>query len=365
MEDYSHKRFTIAQIAAAAGVSIATVSKVINQRSDVSAATRARVERVIAERGYVTNRISVSLKKERMGLVNLVVPSLHAPSCLEILRGVEEMLPQAHLRLTLTCAHTAENDERQWLNSVIDGSVEGVVLVLAEETERYWHQLRTQGLPFVIIDRPGELGPNSPSVSTTHWAGGRAAVQYLHSLGHRHIGFILDSQAMSCTRDRLAGYRAALEEARIPFNADLIHYGSTTLNAGYVETGKLLDQDHPPTALLTETDEQALGAYRALHERGIRIPEEVSVISFEETILAHTITPSLTTIRQPLYEMGRTAVTMLQNLLEGKALNGTRVELATPLIERNSCGPRRRSHSLEDSSPDHRHQWQKNQIKGA
>ncbi len=345
MEDFSHQRLTIAQIAAAAGVSIPTVSKVINRRSDVAPATRERVERIIAERGYVTNRLAASLKKERIGLVNLMVPSLNTPYIFEIVRGVEDALKDADLRLVLTACNTLLN-EQQWVNTVIDGSIEGVVLVLAEETQNLLQSLQSHAIPCVVVDRLGVLGPDIPSVGVTNWSAGRLATQYLLSLGHRRIAPMLAAADLPCTRDRLAGYRAALEEVGIAFDPTLVSYGSFTMESGYHEAAKLLDLTQPPTAILAGSDDQALGACRFLYDKGIDCPDEMSIIGFDDTLLALQTTPPLTTMRQPLFEMGRTATTMLLRLLEGKPLDGTRVELAAPLIERATCAPRRKARVL-------------------
>ena len=346
MDDLTQQRLTIAQIAAAAGVSIPTVSKVINHRSDVAPATRERVERIIAERGYMTNRVEVSLKKERIGLINLVVPSLSTPYTFEIMRGIQDVVEAAGLRLVLSVADSETHSERQWINSVIDGSIAGILLVLTDTTRSHLQELRPHDVPYVVVDRLGELGPDTPSVGVTNWAAGRMATQYLLSLGHRRIATLPGRAGSASTRDRLAGYRAALEEIGLPFDSALVSYGDFRMEVGEAEAEKFLALPQAPTAILTGSDEQALGLYRVMNERGIAVPDEMSIIGFDDTVLASQCTPPLTTMRQPLYEMGRSATSMLLKLVEGKTLDGTRVELATSLIERCSCAPRRKARVL-------------------
>jgi DNA-binding LacI/PurR family transcriptional regulator len=367
MEDFAHHKLTIAQIAAKAGVSIPTVSKVINHRSDVAQSTRERVERVIAEHGYATNRVAISLKKERIGLIHLIVPSLSTPYSFEVMRGVEDALETLNRRLVISSASTGESRNAQhWINTVIDGSIEGVLLVLADSTLHHLDELRTHQVPFVVIDRLGELGPDIPSVSATNWSAGRTATQHLLSLGHRHIAAILGQAGFAGTRDRLAGYRAALEEVGIPLDSSLVSYGPFTVDAGYELAAKQLELPQPPTAILTGSDDQALGIYRLMHERGIDVPDEMSIIGFDDTLLSAQSTPPLTTIRQPLFEMGRIASTMLLRLIEGKPLDGTRVELATPLIERASCAPRRKARVVWNiSTTKENMQWPLKQAKEA
>ena len=339
MADISPQRsLTMAEIAAAAGVSVPTVSKVINQRADVAPATRERVERVIAEHGYVINRAARSLRKGQSGQIDFVVQSLNSVYAWQILSGVEEALIPTEVRAVLALTHDHQQRERQWIQRLTDGSTDGAVLVLADIRSWQLEELRRRQIPFVVVDPMGELGPDDLSVSATNWAGGKTATQYLLSLGHRRIAALMGTPDHPAPRDRLSGYRLALQEAGIPVDPVLIRYADFHFQRAYEEMNHLLALPEPPTAVFAGNDEQCLGVYRALQEHGMAVPEAMSVVGFDDMPFAALMTPALTTIRQPLLEMGRVATKMLLRLIAGEPVDAVRVELATPLIKRASCG---------------------------
>lgn len=342
-ESLSNQRLTMSQIAAAAGVSVPTVSKVINHRSDVAPATRERVERIIMEQGYVTNKTARALRKGRSGLVDLIVHGLDNLYELEIIRGVEDVLEERGFSLVISATHRATLKEatweRYWLNKVINGVTDGVILVLVDNQNMHLRELERREIPFVVVDRLGEIGPDVPSVGATNWVGGRAATSYLASLGHRRIGTIQGPATTACTSERLAGYRTALEEAGIPYDPELVRYGDFGIDSGHARAKELLSLPDPPTAIFAGNDGHALGVYRVAFERNMSIPRDISVIGFDDNFLSMHANPTLTTVRQPLFEMGRVASNMLLRLIVGEPLDSIRVELATPLIRRNSCAP--------------------------
>jgi len=341
----AHGPLTLSQVAAIAGVSVPTVSKVINQRPDVAPATRARVERVMTEYGYVVNRAGRSLRKGRSGQIDFVVQSLSSEYAAEILRGVEEALVATEVRVVLATTHDHQQRERHWLQRLADGATEGAILVLADRTSLHRQELHRRHIPFVVVDRLGELGPDDLSVTATNWAGGKTATHYLLALGHRRIAALLGPPAFPCTQDRLAGYRVALDEAGLALDPALVRHGDWHMERAYQEMGRLLALPDPPTAVFVGSDEQCLGVYRALHDHRLPVPEAMSVVGFDDMPYAGWLTPALTTVRQPLREMGRVATKMLLRLSAGEPVDSVRVELATPLITRASCGPPRQSRS--------------------
>jgi LacI family transcriptional regulator len=331
------QKITIAEIAAQAGVSIPTVSRVLNGRPDVAPATRARIEQIIKESGYVRSSAAKALRKGSSGIIDLLVPDLDNQYVTEIVRGVEEALERTGLRLALSFTHNESYGERQWLDKIADRATDGAILVLARGQSSRLNELRRRGIPFVVVDHRGELGPDVPSVGATNWAGGRMAVEYLLSLGHRRIAIITGPASLRCSLDRIAGYRAALEAAGIPIDPELIRPGDFHLHSGYTQTSALLALSDPPTAIFAGNDLQAMGAYKALYLRNMFVPERMSVIGFDDISLTTIVSPSLTSVRQPLFDMGRVATTMLLRLIAGEPLDSPRVELATTLITRESC----------------------------
>ncbi|MHB1498693.1 MAG: substrate-binding domain-containing protein [Acidimicrobiales bacterium] len=213
------------------------------------------------------------------------------------------------------------------------------ILVLYADQSRRLGALRRRHIPFVVVDPVGDLGPDVPSVGATNWAGARAATEYLVSLGHRRVAFIGGPPQQLCGAERLSGYRSALEEAGIAESPELVRPGNFMDDMGYKQTLALMELSEPPTAIFAGSDNQALGAYAALRQLGKRVPEDVSVVGFDDTLPAPLVTPALTTIRQPLAEMGRHAARDLLRLIEGRPLSSLRVQLATTLVIRSSCAP--------------------------
>jgi len=337
MKQISSNRSTIAELAAQAGVSIPTISRVLNGRPDVAPATRARIEQIIKESGYIRSSAAKGLRKGSNGIIDLVVPGLDNPYATEIVRGVEDALERTGLRLALSFTQDLALGERQWLEKIADRATDGAILVLAHGQSSRLDELRQRGIPFVVVDHRGELGPDVPSVGATNWAGGRVAVEYLLSLGHRRIAMIAGPASLRCSLDRVAGYRAALEAAGIPIDPELIRPGDFRLQSGYIQTSALLALPDPPTAIFAGNDLQAMGAYKALYLRNMHVPERMSVIGFDDIPFTTIVSPSLTSVRQPLFDMGRVATAMLLRLIAGERLDSCRVELPTTLITRESC----------------------------
>lgn len=332
-------RPTIAQIAEIAGVSVPTVSKVLNGRTDVAVQTRERIERVIAEHGFVRNRAARALRKGKTGLVDLIVPHLDDEYFLPILEGVAQVLSEAGVRLVLTATHYQPEEEVHWIDTVTDHSTDGILLVLPSE-EAIEH-LERSGLPFVLIHNQGDQLSTIPSVRITSWEGGFTATQYLIKLGHKRIAYIGKTAKARDAIERIAGYRAALDAAGLPLDPRLECAGEFTEIDGYNAARTLLELPDPPTAIFAGNDRQAAGVYRAFHEREISVPDDISVIGFDNLHYTELMNPPLTTVHAPCLELGRTAATMLLRLINGEALEMTRAVLPTEFIERQSCQPPR------------------------
>jgi LacI family transcriptional regulator len=339
MDQSSMKRSTIADIAAKAGVSVPTVSRVLHHRPDVAPGTRRRVEQIIEECGFTRSRERSALRKVSSGIVDMVVPDLTNLYSVEIMRGVEEVLERTELRLALSVTNESPLLEQRWLTKVLSGATDGAILVLALGQSKHLDLLRNNQIPFVVVDHRGDLDVDIPSVGATNWLGGRTATEYLLSLGHRRVAMITGPSSHQCSRDRIAGYRAALEDAGLPVDPMLIRPGGFSQTSGYEQTCTLLDFTDPPTAIFAGSDAQAMGVYSALHARGLAVPTDMSVVGFDDVAIASLVTPALTTVRQPLTEMGRTATRMLLRHISEEPLDSMRVELTTNLVVRDSCAP--------------------------
>lgn len=224
----------------------------------------------------------------------------------------------------------------EWIDSVMQRNPIGVLLVMSGGTQSQLRQLRARGIPVVIIDPVGDPASGVASVGSANWNGGLIATRHLLGLGHRRIAVIGGPEQMICSRARLAGYRSALDEAGVPVRSDYIVAGDFERDSGLELGRRLLQLPEPPTAIFSCNDLMALGVYEAARQAGLSIPDDLSVVGYDDLSVAEWAGPPLTTVRQPLLEMGRQASTMLLDLdLENEA---PRVDLATDLVIRNSTG---------------------------
>jgi LacI family transcriptional regulator len=337
LERKQTERLTITQIAREVGVSTTTVSKVLNQLPGVSSQTRARIEQLIEERGYVQNHAARHLRKGQSGLIDLVIMRLEGGYDLGIMHGVQDALEESGHRLVVFATHEDEALESLWLRRILDQSTDGILLLLPYERIGVANTLLEHNIPFVAIGDRNEPTTTFPTIGSTIWLGGYTATEHLISLGHRRIGIVTGPLHLTTSRARLAGYREALERANIPVDPALICEGNYLLGDGYQQAQTLLALPDPPTAIFAGNDAQACGIYQALYQQNTKIPDEMSVIGFDDVMYSAQMSPPLTTIRQPLAEMGKMAVTMLLRLISGTPLASHHVELSTSLVIRQSC----------------------------
>ncbi len=330
------RRPTLAAIAAEAGVSLPTVSKVVNGRPDVAPDTRARVERLLGEREY---HRPGQRRGRRAGLIDLIFNGLDSPWAVEILRGVEDWCASHAMGAAVSAVRHGSARPASWTSALASHDTDGVLLVTSELTMPQLRQVRDEGIPLVVVDPVSLPDPDLPSVGATNWAGGLAATDHLLGLGHRRIGAITGPADYLCSRARVDGYRSALERVGLSFDNALVRHGDFHHEGGFLRGGELLDLADRPTAIFAGSDQQALGVYEAARQRALRIPQDLSVVGFDDLPAARWVSPPLTTVRQPLAEMGRVAAEMLGDLIEGVPLRSQRVELSTELIVRYSTAP--------------------------
>jgi LacI family transcriptional regulator len=261
---------------------------------------------------------------------------------LGIMHGIQDALEESGHRLVIFATNENESTERLWLQRLLDQSTDGVLLLLPYERIGIAKALMARHIPFVAIGDRNEPTTAFPTIGSTIWLGGYTATEYLISLGHRRIGIITGPLHLTTSRARLAGYREALERAEIPVDPTLIYEGNYLLGDGVHQTNTMLDRPDPPTAIFAGNDAQAAGVYQALYQRNIRIPDEMSVIGFDDVVYTAQMSPPLTTIHQPLAEMGKMAANMLLRLIDGQSLESNHVELSISLVVRQSCAPPRK-----------------------
>ncbi|MEU6425020.1 LacI family DNA-binding transcriptional regulator [Microbispora sp. NPDC046973] len=328
-------RLTVAEIAHLAGVSAPTVSRVLNGHAGVALATRQRVEAVLREHGYRRR------DSEPAAIIELVFHALESLWALEIIQGVEQVAREHELAVVLTEMQGRLTPGRAWTEQVLARRPTGVVAVFSELTVQQQSQLATRSIPLVVLDPTGEPLHETPSVGATNWTGGMAATRHLLDLGHRRIAMLSGPTQWPCCRARLDGYRAAMDAAGVPVDPELVRISTLYVEGGLRDGAELLRLPDPPTAVFTANDLQALGVYEAARRAGLRIPEDLSVVGFDDLSFTQWAGPPMTTVRQPLVQMGAAAARMVLALADGERLEQHRVELATTLVVRESTAPPR------------------------
>jgi DNA-binding LacI/PurR family transcriptional regulator len=325
---------TIATIAHEVGVSTATVSKVLNGRYDVGAETRALVEASLERHRY---RRRNKRQPSGAGQIDLVFHELDSAWAMEIIRGVEAALAARRIGLTLSHLDGAHRPGQQWLDSVLARRPLGVLLVLASLTPAQQQQLRRQQIPHVVIDTDRAMSAPVPTVGSDNHSGGLSATRHLIELGHRRIAIISGPQDVLCSQARVAGYRSAHDEAGLPVDPDLMRSGAFGVDAGYEHAMDLLQtRTGRPTAVFAGSDMQAMGVLRAARQLGLAVPDDLSVIGYDNLPLAAWTSPALTTVHQPLRDMAGSAARMLLDLARGAGPSTDRIDLVTELVVRES-----------------------------
>jgi LacI family transcriptional regulator, xylobiose transport system transcriptional regulator len=329
-------RVTLQDIAAQAEVSLSTISKVLNGRADVSAATRGRVEDLLSQHGYRRRGTPTS-----SSLVELVFHELEAAWSMEIIKGVEDVARAAGLSVVLTESGSRHAPAADWIDGVLQRRPVGVVLVFSAIPDQYREVLRARSIPFVIIDPAGDPTPDVPSVGSANWSGGLMATRHLIELGHRRIAAITGPDDMMCSHARIDGYRSAMTAAGLPIDPDLIRFGDFHTSGGRQHGFELLDRDDRPTAIFAGSDLQALGVMESMRQLGLRAPDDVSIVGYDDIPLATWVSPRLTTVHQPLRRMAEEATRLVIRMREGSTTGVTRLDLATDLVVRESTAPPR------------------------
>jgi LacI family xylobiose transport system transcriptional regulator len=328
-------RVRLTDIAAEAGVSLATISKVLNGRTDISAATRSRVEALLAVRGY--ERRAKPSPTSAGDLLELVFHEFEASWSMELLAGVEAVAKEHGLSVVVTESGSRHSLPREWMDGMLRRRPAGVVLVVSDIPADQRRQLAAHGIPFAIVDSAGDPPADVPSVGSANWSGGLVATRHLIDLGHTRIAAITGPEDMMCSRARLDGYRSAMATAGLAVRDEWLHFGTFHVDGGREIARDLLALPEPPTAVFAGNDLQALGVYEAARERGLRLPEDLSVVGFDDIAPAQWVSPPLTTVHQPLRRMGAEAARIVLRAASGITEPAApRLDLATHLVVRDS-----------------------------
>lgn len=328
-------RVTITDVAKAAGVSVATVSKVVNGRYGVAPATATKVLEVVEHLGYESSLVARSLRRRRTNVIGVLVAEFE-PFSAELLKGISSAVQGTGYELLAYSGGSADGERVGWERrsvsrlggTLIDGAVIVTPTVVAPGND---------GVPIVAIDP--HTGPSgAPTVDSDNLAGARRATEYLIAMGHTRIAHLRGREDLESARLRDLGFRQAMEEAGLTVDEDLIRVGSYRPDLADAPARELLDRPDRPTAVFAANDISAIRTIDVARELGLRVPEDLSVIGFDNVPEAASSTPPLTTIAQPLHQMGAEALRMVVDLIEG-SVREPHVRLPTSLVERASCAP--------------------------
>jgi LacI family transcriptional regulator len=339
MSDDRQRNVTIFDVARASGVSYSTVSRVLNDFAFVKSSTREKVLSTASELGYVANLPARRLAGGKSNIIGMLVPSLDSGYINVLSQSIDEALSHAGYDLMVYTTHHKKGKEAQFVNMLTGGLSDGLLLTVplidheAQEVS-YLEHLRQRQFPYVLIDQTDK---KSTVVDSTNWQGSYEATSYLTQLGHSRIGFITGVMSIHSARERLAGYKAALREAKLKLDERLIIEGDFHATGGYKAAQRLLEQRPRPSAIFASNDASAFGVMDAVRHADLEIPKDISVIGFDDIPQASTTYPKLTTVREPLNELGQTAVKVLLKQIKEPGIKPKQVTLETKLIIRDSC----------------------------
>jgi len=331
---------SLKDVAKEAGVSISTVSRVLNDAQNVNLETRLRVQNAIKKLKYQPSRVARRLRvnKGQSNLIGLLIPDIRNPFYVEVIRGVEEAATQKGYAFIMSNFSQNVEKEKLYLDIMLSESVDGLIVAPAHENDRIIINLIESGLPVVCIDR---MLPRAKvdAVVVNNREGSKEAIEYLISMGHRRIALLSGPLQIPTYKERLKGYQEALVENGITIDDELIKIGDSTHKSGCDFTKELLAMGNPPTAIFAGNNLITLGALEVLHLNKVKIPENMSIIGFDDVYWAISLNPPLTAVSQPGFEIGRRAADLLLNRILEPNRPHARVILDTQLMIRQSCAP--------------------------
>ncbi|MBB6671121.1 catabolite control protein A [Cohnella nanjingensis] len=327
---------TIYDVAREAGVSMATVSRVVNNNPNVKPQTRKKVYEAIERLGYRPNAVARGLASKKTTTVGVVIPDIANAIFAEVARGIEDIANMYHYNIILCNADKRKEKEIRVINTLLEKQVDGLLFMGGAVTDEHLQAFNTSNVPIVLCATTDEKGA-MPSVDIDHESAAFDAVQRLIAEGHRKIAMISGTlQDPANGYARYQGYKKALEQAGIPFDEDYVRIGNYRYESGIEAMQHFLGLSNRPTAVFAATDEMAIGAIHSIQDEGLKVPEDVSVISVDNIRMASMVRPQLTTVAQPMYDIGAVSMRLLTKLMKKENVEQSRVVLPHELIVRSS-----------------------------
>ncbi|MEB3102938.1 catabolite control protein A [Ferviditalea candida] len=330
---------TIYDVAREAGVSMATVSRVVNNNPNVKPQTRKKVFEAIERLGYRPNAVARGLASKKTTTVGVVIPDISNPIFSEVARGIEDIANMYHYNIILCNADKKKEKEIRVINTLLEKQVDGLLFMGGAITDEHIQAFKTATVPVVLCATTDESG-TIPSVDIDHQAAAFDAVNLLIQYGHRSIGMISGTlQDPSNGNARYLGYKQALDKAGIPFNENYVRIGNYKYESGIEVTKYFLELPNRPTAIFVANDEMAIGTVHAIQDAGLKVPDDISVISVDNIRMASMVRPQLTTVAQPMYDIGAVSMRLLTKLMNKESVDRSKVVLPHEVIIRESVAP--------------------------
>ncbi|MFC4305739.1 catabolite control protein A [Cohnella boryungensis] len=332
---------TIYDVAREAGVSMATVSRVVNNNPNVKPQTRKKVYEAIERLGYRPNAVARGLASKKTTTVGVVIPDIANANFAEVARGIEDIANMYHYNIILSNADKRKDKEIRVINTLLEKQVDGLLFMGGAVTEEHIQAFKTSNVPIVLCATTDDKG-TIPSVDIDHESAAFDAVSRLVSEGHRSIAMISGTlQDPANGYARYQGYKRALEQAGLPYREDYVRVGNYKYESGIDAMQYFLELAEPPTAVFAATDEMAIGAVHCIQDSGLSVPDDVSVISVDNSRISSMVRPLLTTVAQPMYDIGAVSMRLLTKLMKKEAVDNAKVTLPHELIIRRSvAGPK-------------------------
>jgi len=328
----------IREVAKKAGVSVATVSRVLNHPQSVSPITTERVLSVIKELQFTPNGLARSLALSRTNTIALLVPNILNPLYPQIAKGVEDVTHQKGYNILLCNTEYSEARENQYIDMLLEKRVDGFILTASQLPPSEFKKIKEAKVPLVLIDR--DENPPENIVYTDYLLGGQLATQHLIEIGYKRIAHITGPLHLRENKDKCIGYIKALEENQLSTHENLIINGDNEVEGGYIAAKKLLSLHNPPDAIFAANDLMAIGAIDAIKTEGLKIPNDIAIVGFDDIRMASLVEPKLTTVSQPVYKMGLIAARILFDSIENEDdINyQQKIYIQPKLMVRKSCG---------------------------
>ncbi|MGN1386597.1 MAG: catabolite control protein A [Bacillus sp. (in: firmicutes)] len=326
---------TIYDVAREANVSMATVSRVVNGNPNVKPVTRKKVMDVIDRLGYRPNAVARGLASKKTTTVGLIIPDISNIFYAELARGIEDIATMYKYNIILSNSDENTEKELHLLNTMLGKQVDGLIFMGSNITEDHLVEFKKSPVPIVLagsIEDSGEM----PSVNIDYEQAAYDSVNFFLSNGHTKVALVIGNREESISQKKLAGYKKALDEKNIPFNEEYVVEGDFSYDSGIEAVNRLIELNEKPTAVLVGADEMAVGVVNAIQDKGFKVPNDFEVISFDNTKLTLMVRPQVTTVVQPLYDIGAVAMRLLTKLMNKEEVQERAVVLPHRIEERNS-----------------------------